>query len=94
MGTYRETTLAGKAAQRGIVEQRERQPRSKKSRLVVLECRQITALFGGRVDKDWRKWASYPTLGAAEKSLQTKQRPGFYSKYYEFRIRPTSKGGE
>lgn len=35
MGTYKETTLAGKAAQRGIVEQRELRPRSKKARPVA-----------------------------------------------------------
>lgn len=85
MGTYKETTVAGKAAQRGIIEQREQPQRSKKVRLVVVEVRSIEHSLLRY--PDWCKWAAYPTLKAAEQTIASKQRSAYYSKYYEFRIR-------
>jgi hypothetical protein len=81
MGTYKETTIAGKAAQRGIVEQREQPQRSKKDRPIIVEMRRREPL--GK----WGKWKAYINLRSAEQGIASKNH-GFWSKNYEFRIRP------
>lgn len=83
MGDYREATNAGKAAQRGIVDQRERPQRSKKSRPIVVECRRCDSPPGV-----WGKWGNYIDTKAAEQTIAAKQRHSYYSRVYEFRIRP------
>jgi len=85
MSTYRETTIAGKAAQRGITEQRELPQRSKKARPIVVEYRGQNGLMR---TPNWTKWGSYSTVRAAEQTVAQKRRSAYYSAYYEFRIKP------
>lgn len=91
MGTYRETTLAGKAAQRGIVEQREQPQRGKKKRTVVVEFREIRKRRDGALlpsPSAWKRWGAYITTAGAQQMVERNARHAYYSHYYEFRIRP------
>lgn len=80
MSSYRETTIAGKAAKRGIVEQRPVASKSKRPRPVVVEYRRA-----GNLPHDWRSWKSYRTAAEAEMAMA-----GMVRKYTwnEYRIKP------
>lgn len=83
-GSYREMTIAGKAAQRGIVEQRPTGGKSKRPRMVVVEMRYTHGdlkIF----PRDWRKYGSYRTPKEAEAVIDQQMRK--YN-WMELRIRP------
>lgn len=78
-GSYRESTNAGKAARRGITEQRESQPAKRKagSRPVVIEVHwHHIALSQG-----WNKWRSYRDMETARQALATLSRKSEYAEY-------------
>lgn len=80
MTTYRESTNAGKAAKRGIAEQRQAPGKNKRPRPVIVESRGLGVLNWG-----WRRWGSYRTTAEAETMIANAGRkyPGT-----EFRIKP------
>lgn len=90
MASYREATIKGKAAQRGIVEQRPIGGRSKRERPVIVEhCYLkpepgdvLQGLFKYGV---WRKWGAYRTTAEAEAMIVQQKRK---YKWMDFRIRP------
>lgn len=85
MGTYKEQTLQGKAAKRGLTEQREHPSKSKKFKPIVVEARGLSRGF--LRGTDWHKWGSYTNREVAQQMIDKKMRSSFYSKYYEFRIK-------
>lgn len=85
MGTYKEQTLQGKAAKRGLTEQREHPSKSKKFKPIVVEARGLSRGF--LRSTDWYRWGSYTNREVAQRMIDNKMRSSFYSKYYEFRIK-------
>ena len=80
MTTYRESTNAGKAAKRGITEQRQAPGKNKRPRPVVVESRGT-----GILNRGWRRWGSYRTTAEADAMISQAERKYHWS---EFRIRP------
>ena len=82
--SYRESTNAGKAARRGIVEQAEKPPPKKKvgvkSEMVTIEVLWDFALMR----QGWQKWRSYQDMATAAQALSTLSRK---SSYATFRIK-------
>lgn len=86
MSTYKETTIAGKAAKRGITDQREQPQKSKKAKPVVVECRRAQNLERATwLGKDWKKWGAYRSKAEADMAIAALRRKWVY---LEFRIQP------
>lgn len=86
MSTYREATIAGKAAKRGIVEQREQPQRSKKTKPVIVESRRAPDDARGKwLNREWHKWGAYRTESEADMAIATLERK---YRWLEFRRQP------
>lgn len=80
MSTYRESTNAGKAAKRGINEQRHAPGKNKRHRPVIVESRSTGILNHG-----WHRWGAYRTVAEAEAVIDNASRKYGWT---EFRIKP------
>lgn len=86
MSSYQESTNAGKAARRGIAEQRQGPGKNKRPRPVVVESRRT-----GLLNRSWRRWGSYRTSAEAETMIAN---AGRKYPWAEFRIKPEPAGGQ